>query len=111
MIPSFDLVYSCCRIGHYSILLTNKPLIDSSWSDLEDILVIQGYSTQLLTQVISCPYISSVRGNNVKENNVLNLGPLHCCLKNHLKLIIEDPDILLATATESRYSELEQLTF
>jgi hypothetical protein len=47
----------------------------------------------LYAQAISHPYIRQIRG---KDLNMLDLGPLHLEVEEHMKKVIENPDILLS---------------
>ena len=50
----------------------------------------------LYAQVITHPYMKQVRRPEGEEVNMLDLGPLHEKLKEHLQTIIANPDLLLA---------------
>ena len=49
----------------------------------------------LYAQAISHPYMKKVRGPGTEDLNMLNMGPLHEEVKQHIQMIIDDPDILL----------------
>ena len=58
----------------------------------------------LYAQVITHPYMRAVRAEQV---NVLTLGPLHQKLKNHIKNIIENPDLILAPDASHKLGALD----
>jgi hypothetical protein len=63
---------------------------------LEDIPTLTELAVlALYAQAISHPYIWKVQGPGTEEINMLNMGPLHEEVKNHIQKIIDDPDILL----------------
>ena len=47
----------------------------------------------LYAEAISHPYMRQIRGHNI---NMLNLGPLHLRVEQHIQAIIESPDILIS---------------
>jgi len=54
----------------------------------------------LYGQAISHPYMGYIRGSENKKINMLDLGPFHKKVHNHIKRIIEDPAFLVGpTAT------------
>jgi hypothetical protein len=60
----------------------------NDWSTLSELAVLALYS-----QIISRPYIAYVRGYT---GNALNLGPFHERVKNHIRKLIEQPELALA---------------
>lgn len=48
----------------------------------------------LYTQAVSKPYMNAVRGP--KSDNVLDLGPLHELVREHVAKLIENPDLLVS---------------
>jgi hypothetical protein len=52
----------------------------------------------LYAQAISHPYISEIRGSDL---NMLNLGPLHAKIKEHIEKLITNPGLLLNPSSES----------
>jgi len=48
----------------------------------------------LYTQAISKPYMNAVRGP--KSDNVLDLGPLHELVREHITKLIENPELLIS---------------
>lgn len=55
----------------------------------------------LYSQSITIPYMRAVRGRGSEQTNILDLGPLHVSVKDHCRLIISSPDILLSLESES----------
>lgn len=49
----------------------------------------------LYAQAISHPYMRSVRGPGTEQVNMLNLGPLHLKVQQHMEAVISHPKILL----------------
>ena len=47
----------------------------------------------LYAEAISYPYMRQIRGHDI---NMLDLGPLHSKVKQHIEKIIENPDIILS---------------
>lgn len=45
------------------------------------------------------PYITRIRGSGLTELNALDLGPFHTDLMNHIQKLINNPDLLLSSAT------------
>ena len=43
----------------------------------------------------SYPYIKSICTSRNKDQNMLDLGPLHHCVHKHMQKIIDNPDILI----------------
>ncbi|KAJ7229547.1 hypothetical protein B0H12DRAFT_1240213 [Mycena haematopus] len=48
----------------------------------------------LYQQIISHPYLRQVRGPGTENVNLLDLGPLHKAVCDHIQSILDDPDIL-----------------
>lgn len=46
-------------------------------------------------EAISYPYMKAIRASNDKNQNMLDLGPLHAHVYNHIQKIIDNPDILI----------------
>src|SRR6266704_5744236 len=49
----------------------------------------------IYAKAISYPYMKAIRAFSDKNQNMLDLGPLHYSVYNHMQKIIADPDILL----------------
>ena len=47
----------------------------------------------LYAQAISHPYMSQIRGHDI---NMLDLGPLHLKVEQHMKAVIEKPELLIS---------------
>ena len=47
----------------------------------------------LYAQAISHPYMAQIRGHDI---NMLNLGPLHLKVEQHIKAVIEKPELLIS---------------
>lgn len=63
----------------------------------------------LYAQAISHPYMCAVRGPAAKDINMLDLGPLHAFIEDHMKLIIANPQILLGPNTNYRTATADGL--
>jgi hypothetical protein len=50
----------------------------------------------LYSQIISAPYMRSVRGPSHDTTNLLDLGPLHDKVREHCQNVINNPDLVLA---------------
>jgi len=62
----------------------------------------------LYGQTISHPYVSEIRGHDL---NMLNLGPLHTKVKDHIKKLIAEPSLLLNPASGSIPATLDGKPF
>ena len=49
----------------------------------------------LYAEAVSYPYMKSIRASSDKNQNMLDLGPLHSRVYDHIQKIIENPDILI----------------
>jgi hypothetical protein len=49
----------------------------------------------LYAQAISYPYMQEIRASGEKQNNMLDLGPLHHKVYHHMQRIIGDPEFLI----------------
>lgn len=54
------------------------------------------YVLALYAQAITHPYMCQICGPGTEEINMLDLGPLHTQLKDHVQKIINNPDLLLS---------------
>ena len=50
----------------------------------------------IYAECVSYPYMKSIRTSSEKNQNMLNLGPLHSRVYDHMQKIINDPDMLIA---------------
>ena len=50
----------------------------------------------LYAQAITHPYMHQIRGPGTENVNMLELGPLHNTLQEHIQNVIDNPDLLLA---------------
>ncbi|KAH9949428.1 hypothetical protein B0H21DRAFT_820030 [Amylocystis lapponica] len=50
----------------------------------------------LYSQAITHPYVRVVRGSGTEQTNILDLGPVHVQVKEHVQRIIDDPELLLS---------------
>ena len=57
-------------------------------------------------EAISYPYMKSVRGSGKKKENMLDLGPLHHKVNDHMQKIIADPDILIGSDSSFKTGSL-----
>ncbi|EIW85837.1 hypothetical protein CONPUDRAFT_70533 [Coniophora puteana RWD-64-598 SS2] len=67
----------------------------------------------LYSQAVAKPYLKHVCGSGIEQLNMLTLGPFHEKLKQHIKFLIENTDVLLNSASESTYRDatLDGLTW
>ena len=49
----------------------------------------------IYAEAISYPYMKAIRTSSDKDQNMLDLGPFHSRVYNHMQKIIENPDILI----------------
>ena len=49
----------------------------------------------IYAEAISYPYVKAIRASDAKKQNMLDLGPLHSRVYDHMQKIIENPDILI----------------
>ncbi len=49
----------------------------------------------IYAETISYPYMKAIRASSDKNQNMLNLGPLHHCVYGYMQKIIANPNILL----------------
>lgn len=61
----------------------------------------------IYTMAITVPYMRNVRGPGTEQTNVLNLGPLHVQVCDHIRKIIEDPDIILGSEASCEEGSLD----
>ncbi|EPQ51558.1 hypothetical protein GLOTRDRAFT_96296 [Gloeophyllum trabeum ATCC 11539] len=61
----------------------------------------------LYTQTVSEPYLKIVRGPGSEGLNQLDLGPFHEEVKTHIKMLIEDPDLVLAEDARPELATLD----
>ncbi|KAF7301139.1 hypothetical protein MIND_00678300 [Mycena indigotica] len=78
-------------IGHTNI----EKNLDAALNDIPTITELCAMA--LYTNVISYPYTRLVRGpgSHGEAQNVLDLGPLHAEVKNHIQKMIDSPDLLV----------------
>jgi hypothetical protein len=63
----------------------------------------------LYGQTITHPYMREIRGNQNRHTNMLNLGPLHKKVEEHIQRILDDPDILLSPTASYTTGALDGL--
>jgi hypothetical protein len=61
----------------------------------------------IYSQIISAPYMRSVRGPDSHLINVLDMGPLHEKVIAHCQSIIDNPDLVLAADTSYEHGSLD----
>ena len=49
----------------------------------------------IYAEAISYPYVKAIRTSDSKKQNMLDLGPFHSRVYDHMQKIIENPDILI----------------
>jgi hypothetical protein len=49
----------------------------------------------IYAEAISYPYMKEIHTSSDKNQNMLDLGPFHRCVYDHIKKIIDNPDILI----------------
>lgn len=68
---------------------------------LEDIpTIVEMAVLTLYREVISHPYITTVRGSGLEEKNALEMGPFHRQVADHICKLIEDPELVLSPSAE-----------
>jgi hypothetical protein len=53
----------------------------------------------IYAESVSYPYMKSIRTSRDKDQNMLDLGPLHQCVYKHMQKIIDNPDILIGASS------------
>ena len=61
----------------------------------------------LYAEAVSYPYMKAIRISVDKQENMLDLGPLHKRVANHIQKIINDPSILLSENPSSTTGSLD----
>ena len=49
----------------------------------------------IYAECVSYPYMKSIQTSTEENQNILDLGPLHSCVYEHIQKIINDPDMLI----------------
>ena len=75
------------RLNHMEQNLWNALKCNSTTTELAVLAIY--------AEAISYPYMKAIRASSDKNQNMLDLGPLHHSVYNHMQKIIADPDILL----------------
>ncbi|KAF7335877.1 hypothetical protein MSAN_02324700 [Mycena sanguinolenta] len=76
-----------------------NPSLTNIEKNLRDALNDPATLTELCTmvlyqQTVSHPYLRQVRGPGTESVNLLDLGPLHTAVRDHIQSILDDPDLL-----------------
>ena len=61
----------------------------------------------LYAEAVSYPYMKAIRISVEKQENMLDLGPLHKSVASHIQKIINDPNILLSENPASTIGSLD----
>ncbi|KAJ7877146.1 hypothetical protein B0H13DRAFT_1631869 [Mycena leptocephala] len=65
---------------------------------LQDIPTLTELVAMVLYRVlITHPYMRQVRGPGTENTNLLDLGPLHQAVQDHIKSLLEDPDLIFGS--------------
>jgi len=87
------------RLNHMEQNLWNALHCDATTTELAVLT--------LYAESVSYPYMKSIRTSSEKEQNMLDLGPLHQRVYNHLEKIIENPDLLVGDDTSASTGSLD----
>ncbi|KAJ7741249.1 hypothetical protein B0H16DRAFT_1423683 [Mycena metata] len=69
---------------------------------LQDPVTLTELVAMVLYRVlITHPYMRQVRGPGTENTNLLDLGPLHKAVQDHIKMLLEDPDLIFGLARDS----------
>ncbi|KAJ7845342.1 hypothetical protein B0H13DRAFT_2363702 [Mycena leptocephala] len=76
-----------------------NPSLTNIEKNLRDALKDEATLTELCAmilyqQIISHPYLRQVRGPGTENVNLLDLGPLHVAVRDHIQQILDNPDII-----------------
>ncbi|KAF8202587.1 hypothetical protein K438DRAFT_1757917 [Mycena galopus ATCC 62051] len=79
-----------------------NPSLTNIEKNLRDALKDEATLTELCAmilyqQIISHPYLRQVRGPGTENVNLLDLGPLHVAIRDHLQQILDNPDIIFGS--------------
>jgi hypothetical protein len=96
LITYLPLYIEMMDIIHWSKDNPSLTNIEKNLRDaLEDIPTITELCAMILyQQTISHPYLRQVRGPGSENVNVLDLGPLHVAIRDHIQSILDNPDLL-----------------
>ncbi|KAF8872932.1 hypothetical protein CPB84DRAFT_1854232 [Gymnopilus junonius] len=88
-----------------------KPTLNHMKTNLKNVLECSKTSSELAVlaitaEAISYPYMKAIRASSDKNQNMLDLGPLHSKVYDHIQKIIVDPDILIGTDADYRAATL-----
>ncbi|KAJ7888777.1 hypothetical protein B0H13DRAFT_2341836 [Mycena leptocephala] len=90
--------------------LTNieKNLLDA----LQDPCTLTELVAMILYRVlITHPYLRQVRGPGTENTNLLDLGPLHREVRDHIQSILDDPDLIFGTNVSYETATLDGLSW
>ncbi|KAJ7021484.1 hypothetical protein C8F04DRAFT_1314480 [Mycena alexandri] len=57
--------------------------------------------------LITHPYMRQVRGPGTENTNLLDLGPLHKAVQDHIKLLLEEPDLIFGSEVSYETATLD----
>ena len=61
----------------------------------------------IYAESVSYPYMKSIRTSRDKDQNMLDLGPLHHHVHKHMQKIIDNSDILIGTCSSHLTASLD----
>ncbi|KAF7326545.1 hypothetical protein MVEN_02607600 [Mycena venus] len=59
--------------------------------------------------IIAHPYLRQVRGPGTESTNLLDLGPLHRAIRDHIQLILDNPDLIFGSNASYESATLDGL--
>ncbi|KAJ7719825.1 hypothetical protein B0H16DRAFT_1794260 [Mycena metata] len=86
-------------------LITHLPLYLEMLDDpatLTELVVMVLYRV-----LITHPYMRQVRGPGTVNTNLLDLGPLHKAIQDHIKMLLEDPDLIFGSEVSHETATLD----
>jgi hypothetical protein len=89
-----------------------NPSLTNIEKNLRDALKDQPTLTEfcamiLYQQIVTHPYLRQVRGPGTKNVNVLDLGPLHVAIREHIEQILANPAIIFGADLSAEMASLD----
>ncbi|RDB27700.1 hypothetical protein Hypma_003276 [Hypsizygus marmoreus] len=113
-----DILVNRLPLVEFLRVVRDKKKAKAAWTNIEwnlfnalqDIPTITELAILVLySQNITHPYMRSVRGSDNGSKNVLDLGPLHVEVRDHIHDVIEDTDLWLSPTTTFKAAALDGL--
>lgn len=83
-------------------------LEENAWTGIQDPATQTELAVMTIYyEVISIPYIATVRGRSLHETNALEMGPFHAKVIEHINKVIDNPDLVLAANAHPRDATLD----